>query len=161
MKILLIPFLLLTLNVFGQKTKAKQPVAKTTKESAVTKFEKRLVDDSSYGLSGSVKVANGKEEKVAVNFRATVPIDVWKQLVVKSKMIEKEFFVLVAALLTLNAQYTLKNTLSFEPFPNQFFFYNKDEKVFISSYKMSGRNGYGNLVETSELVRYDPESDFK
>ncbi len=157
MKVLFLPFLFLTLNVFSQKATVKP---KTSSQAST--FSKRLSADSlDYFLSDMVAIKNGKEESVKVSFRASIPVEVWKDYVKRYHNKEKDLFLLISSILSLNAQYTLKNTLSFEPIKSQFFMYDKENKVFMSNFKMMGRNGYGNLVETSEIVRYDLEPDLK
>lgn len=118
-------------------------------------LSKKLSDDKSkYLLSNVVQVESGQGEKIDVEFNASVDKQIWDNLT-KGKS-ELEYFELIAGLLSIKAQYTLKNNLSFTPFKKQFFMYS--DGVFMSSYKMSGRNGYGNLIETSALVKCNPEN---
>lgn len=124
-----------------------------SKTKKVSALNKELSGDK-YMLSQVVLIETGKEQKVEVTFNASVPKQVWDELASKNKDGESDYFALVASMLSINAKYTLKNPLSFEPFSKQFFMYM--DGAFMSSYKMSGKNGYGNSVETTALVKYDP-----
>ena len=148
--------LLISLNIAGQTPKSKP-------SPGVYNFnKKKATDNISYLFTAKIDIKNGKEEKVKVNFRATISIAAWKDYVKRyTDNNEKDLFYLITALLSMKAQYTLNNTLSFEPIKNQFFFYDEEKKVFICKYKMMGRNGYGNMVETSEFVEYDVEPELK
>jgi hypothetical protein len=141
------------LNKDGTWKYAPESHSKTLGSNTFTK----LISDNNarYYLSDMVTIENGKEEEVPVKFNASIPKDAWDDLVKKYGMVESEYFALMARSLSLNAQYSLKNTLSFEPFTKQFFSLN--DGVFVSDYKMVGKNGYGNAVETSVLVKYDPK----
>jgi len=97
-----------------------------------------------------VKIENGHGEKIAVLFSGKVDKYIWTDLVKKNNNSEKEAFDYIAWILSLRAQSSLKNELSFEPLKKQFFF--NDRENFICDYKMMGRNGYGNLIEMSYLV---------
>lgn len=139
-KILFTSMLLISLDAFCQK-----PI-----------FTKKFSGDSvSYVISDSINIQNGKSEYVKVFFIGSVAKAKWRELLVKNKN-EKEFFELIGGMLSLEAQYKLKNKLSFEPFKRQFFFWDEKSKKFICDYKLMGRNGYGNMVETSVLAEYDP-----
>lgn len=132
----------------------------TSADKAESTFTKKINDNKeSYMLSGVVMIKNGKEEKVPVTFSGSVPVQSWDNLAKTWKDGEADFFSFVCKMLSLEAQYKLKNNLSFEPFPKQFFLYY--DNSFKSSYKMIGRNGYGNLIETSSLVSYDPAKEKK
>jgi hypothetical protein len=107
-----------------------------------------------------VMIENGHGEKVQVFFSATISTYVWKTLVLKNGNDENKTFSLMASDISLKAQNSLKNTLSFEPLKKQFFFMSNNrnfESAYMKSvYKMMGRNDYGNLSETSALVGYNP-----
>ncbi|MGN6165389.1 MAG: hypothetical protein ACTHOF_12690 [Flavisolibacter sp.] len=117
-------------------------------------IKKESTDKESYILSGTVKIETGKGDNVDVFFNGIILKGLWDEFL-KRHSSEYEFFSLVANMLSLEAKYTLKNNLSFEPMTRQFFMY--QDNSFICDYKMMGRNGYGNLVETSALVKYNPE----
>lgn len=158
--------------VFTTTTYAQKPVTKKTSTSVKSKpFElpriaapiiytpprmpRRYSSDSmTVYLSDTVEITNGKEEKIKVYFTGAVLPKVWDHFLETKD--EKDFFKLIVSILSIRAQYTLKNTLSFEPFKNEFFMWDDAKKSFTCSYKMMGRNGYGNLLETSSLVEYDP-----
>lgn len=115
---------------------------------------KYSIDDSTYGISDSVTINNGKDEEVRVFFMASVSKTFWDNLIKEKGGTESSYFSLIANFLSIKAQYALKNPLSFEPFRKQFFMTSNNE--FICDYKMMGRNGFGNLGETSAIIRYDP-----
>jgi len=108
----------------------------------------------SYYLSGVVKVLNGKAEDVDVSFSATIAKDAWDNSKKLRGMSDQKYFELVGKMLSMSAQNQLKNNLSFEPFPKQYFSWL--DTHFESHYKLAGRNGYGNLTETTVLAFYDP-----
>lgn len=164
--IFIIGGLLLFQVSFAQTTKKATTKSTTAKSSTTTKsatssknvsgFKKTLSGDSLYSLAGDVMIKNGHDEKVKVSFRASVLKDKWDEFTKTKKYSDIDAFELVAALLALNAQYTLKNTDSFVPLPSQFFMWSSDNNSFMANFKMMGRNGYGNLTETSTLAFYDP-----
>ncbi len=163
MKILFfISALCLTQIIYSQTTK------KTTTKSTTTKtnpskpkhpvdFKKTIMSgDSLYSISGTVMIKNGHDEKVKVLFTAAVSKDKWNELTSTKKYSDYEAFDLVASILALDAKYKLKNVESFVPLPSQFFTWSSDNNTFICNFKMMGRNGYGNLSETTALVEYNP-----
>ncbi len=121
-----------------------------------TTFKKnRTTDNAHYELSGMVEIETGKGITTPVKFTAIVPILDWDKLAKTLGWNDRQYFNLVASELSFKAQDTLKNTLSFEPFPTEMFIY-YDGK-FACNYNMMGRNGYGNMIEVSSLVFYNPE----
>jgi len=161
-KALFISALCLTQVIYAQTTKktttkSSTTVAKTAKPKAPADFKKIvLTGDSLYSITGSVMIKNGHDEKVKVLFKGSVSKDKWNELTSTKKYSDYEAFDLVTSILALNAQYKLKNTESFNPLPSQFFMWSSDNNVFICNFKMMGRNGYGNLSETTALVDYNP-----
>lgn len=165
MKTLLLGLFLIPALCFGQETATTSSGKKVilnkdgtwkyadAKKSGGSFSKKVGADKSSYILNGTVEIENGHDDKVMVEFNASVPQKEWDDRT-KGKS-EKDYFELIAGLLSLKAQYTLKNTLSFEPMKKQFFMYT--DGYFMSSYKMMGKNGYGNSIETTALVKVDPE----
>jgi hypothetical protein len=166
MKFILPLLMLFSSSAFAQK-KDKPKTDQSTKSTQVqlprisiptitlsSSLNKKIhpSDSTKYYISDSVQVTNGKEEKVKVLFEAVVPIKIWD---VKSAMQdEKLYFSEICSSFSIKAQYTLKNSLSFEPFKKQFFMWEDSRSVFICNFKMMGRNGYGNLIEGSSLVEY-------
>jgi hypothetical protein len=154
---------------FAQVTKNATTKSTTSKTSTTTKsvtssknvsaFKKITSVDSLYSLSGDVMIKNGHDEKVKVSFRASVLKDKWNEFTKTKKYSDIDAFELVAAMLSMNAQYTLKNTDSFVPLPSQFFMWSNDNNSFMANFKMMGRNGYGNLTETSTLAFYNPYNE--
>jgi len=117
-------------------------------------IEKKL-DDNIYKFKDiPVEIENGHGEDIEVLFSARISMYVWKDFVSKNGNNEKKAFLLVASMLSLQAKLSLENVLSFEPLKKQFFTIN--DQGFICAFRMMGRNGYGNLVETSALVTYKP-----
>lgn len=138
-------FLICSTFLYSQsKTTAK-------KTATTTSYKKKLSENrGNYYLSNVVKIENGKSEKVAVTFEATVDKDVWDQAIEKRKAMEADYFNLIAEMLSTQAKFELENKLSFEPFKKQTFTF-KDGS-FVCNYKMMGRNGFGNMVESSADV---------
>jgi hypothetical protein len=155
MKTVLIGLFFIPLFAIAQKKTTNSGTKKTPVAKTASSFKKTLANDSTYYLSDIVNVKNGKDEYVKVQFSSSVPKNIWDRLVVENNSNDKEYFSLVAGMLALEAQFSLKNQLSFEPFNKQFFIYYKN--AFACTFKMMGRNGYGNLVETESLVDYQPK----
>ena len=159
-KFLFVSALFLTQIIFAQttkKTKSSSTTTKTAKPKAPADFKKTfLTGDSIYNITGSVMIKNGHDEKVKVLFKGSVSKDKWNELTTVKKYSDYEAFDLVTSILSLNAQYKLKNKESFSPLPSQFFMWSSDNNAFICNFKMMGRNGYGNLIETTALVDYNP-----
>jgi hypothetical protein len=152
MKYFFLAILLTSFTAYGQ-TKPSQTKSKAVATSKT--FKKQLTEDKkSYLISDLVKIENGKEEDVPVTFTVTVDKAAWDQLI-KDKL-EPDYFELIASMLAIKAKFTLDNNLSFEPFKKQSMKY--IDGVFTCDFKMMGRNGYGNMVETSTLVKCDPEN---
>jgi hypothetical protein len=119
-------------------------------------FQKKIDDTKkAYLLEDVIIIENGKEEEIKVKFSASVPIEVWSKNWKKSGEKEKEYFNSIAFLLSIQAQNSLANPLSFQPFAKEFFTW--DNQKFVCNYKMSGKNGLGNSVETSLIVKSDPD----
>ena len=111
----------------------------------------KTIKDSLYIFTDiPVNIENGHGDKVKVLFSGKVDKNIWTGLVQKNNNSEKVAFDYIAWILSLRAQSSLKNELSFEPLKKQLFF--NDHENFICDYKMMGRNGYGNLQETSVIV---------
>lgn len=140
-------------------TKKSATVNSATSSKNVSGFKKTLSGDTLYSFSGLVMIKDGHGEKVKVSFKASVLKDKWDEFTKTKKYSDIDAFELVAAMLALDAQYTLKNSDSFVPLPNQFFMWSSENNTFIAKFKMMGRNGYGNLTETSTLVSYDPNKE--
>ena len=150
-KIILICILFYTITGYGQgKPGQKKQVVK--KETTTFKTDPR--SDGNYHLSDIVKIENGEGENVDVVFTASVPFEIWDSVSKRFSHSGKKYFSFISNLLSIQARHTLKNNLSFEPFSKQFFSF--IDGRFVCDYKMMGRNGYGNLVETSSLVVYNP-----
>lgn len=136
-----------------------------------TNFKKtESTNGEKYFLEGVVSVENGHSESVDVTASASVKKEIWDSFVAKLRAVQDSSnrvnnknhivndsttFSFVLSMLTIKAKYTLKNSSSFVPLSKQFFTWYNGE--FTCSYKMMGRNGYGNLVETESLVFYRPE----
>lgn len=151
---MLFALMFVSLSATSQKAQTK-----TTNPKAPIDFKKKLLivnGDSVYSLIGSVMLENGHKEKIKVLFESTVSINKWDVLKKEKKYSDYDLFSLAAMILTSNAKYKLKNTESFSPLPKQFFMLSKDSDEFISNFKMMGRNGFGNLTETTSLVSYNP-----
>lgn len=165
-KILLISALCLTQIVYAQTTKtttntSNKSTTKLAKPKAPSDFKKTLIKgDIIYSLIGSVMIKNGHDEKVKVSFIGSVSKDRWNELTTAKKYTDYEAFDLITSILALNAKYKLKNKESFIPLPSQFFMWSSDNNVFICNFKMMGRNGYGNLSETTALVEYNPFKEY-
>lgn len=112
-------------------------------------------DSASYFISDSVEVLNGKDEYVTVFFHSSFDKKMWDEFK-KNFKDEKAAFWRVAKWLTVEANFLLKNRLSFEPMKEQFLYTSDKPKVFASMYKLWGRNGYGNMIEGKELVFLKP-----
>lgn len=113
---------------------------------------KRTVKSEYYFTDIPVTVYNGHEDSINVLFSAAIDTTLWQKYVATQKNNERDAFSAVAMYLSLSAKYTLNNKLSFEPFKKQFF--SGKKKTFECLYKMSGKNGFGNDVEGSEIVYY-------
>jgi hypothetical protein len=111
------------------------------------------VDNESYVFSAVVNISNGKGEDVPVAFNAIAPKQVWDNLK-KWNGNDSVYFSFIASQLSISAEFSLINHLSFEPFSKQFFGYS--EGRFICVYGLMGRNGYGNMIETTVDVTFDP-----
>lgn len=162
-KLLLISVLCITQIVYAQTTK-KEVTSKTTVKTANPKapadFKRTLLPgDSIYNFKGSVMIKDGHGEKVKVLFSGSVDKNKWEELKKAKNYSDYDAFNLVASILSVNAQYKLKNSQSFSPLSNQFFMWSNDTNSFISNYKMMGRNGFGNLTESTALVEYNPFND--
>lgn len=139
---------------FAQTVKTSSPKAKKNKN--VSGFTKRA-SDSVYYISGTVLIEDGHDEKVQVYFSSSVDQKGWDDYTKTNKYSDIDAFELITAMLALDAQYHLKNSSSFIPLKKQFFMLESGETTFRSVFKMMGRNGYGNLTETSVLSAYTPE----
>jgi hypothetical protein len=91
---------------------------------------------------------------VLVTFEAKIDKAAWDEQIRKHDL-ESDYFELLVNFLSIKARYTLTNDLSFEPFKKQIVTYSNGD--LICNYKMTGRNGFGNMVETSVLVKYNPD----
>ncbi len=155
-------FLPLFLSSFIYGQQAKKIVTKNIHPTAngnpkaPADFKKKLESDSLYTITGSVMVKNGHDEKMKVVFTASVLKVKWDEIKKNKNYSDYDVFNLVASMLNSDAKYKLKNKESFVPLPTQFFMWNSDRNSFISNYKMMGRNGFGNLSETTALVEYNP-----
>ncbi len=149
--------LFFSISIFAQKKKIAVNTSTPVVKKASTSLPKQ-VDDNMYNLRNiPVKIENGHGEKVIVLFNARLAKYFWDDFVSKKGKNEKEAFGLAAFMLSLEARYSLKNKDSFEPFKTQFI--SENGGSFVSLYKMMGRNGYGNLIESSALVEYNPDGD--
>jgi hypothetical protein len=162
-KLFIISFLCMTQIVNAQTTKKEttnKNIVKTTNPKAPADFKKTLLPgDSVYNFKGTVMIKNGHGEKVKVFFTGSVDKNKWEELKKSKNYSDYDAFNLVASILSVNAQYKLKNTQSFSPLSDQFFMWSNDTNSFISNYKMMGRNGFGNLTESTALVEYNPFND--
>jgi hypothetical protein len=153
MKYFLLVILLTSFTAYGQ-TKPTQTKSKAVATSKT--FKKQLSEDKqSYLLSDVVKIENGKGDNIPVTVTATIDKATW-DTVVKKRVLESDYFELIVNMLAIKAQFTLENTLSFEPFKKQSMKY--IDGAFVCNFKMMGRNGFGNMVETSTVVKCDPEN---
>jgi len=142
---LLISFVLLTSTLLSQTTQSKKFILKAVSQ-----------DGKDYLLSDSVTIENGKGEKIKVLVEASVPVRIWDKYKGND---EKEYYWLISNMLALKAKSVLKNTLSFEPIKKQYVTWSRDDGAFYTNFKFMGRNGYGNMVETTEIVYYQPNSN--
>lgn len=158
MRLILFIFFLFSIGVQAQEKNSNGYGVEAKRIDTLISKSLKKIDgyDTSYVLEDSCKVLNGKLEYVTVFFKTLVPVKVWDELISKYDNKEKEFFSSIGVGLTIKAKYTLSNNLSFEPFRHQFVLYDKNSNTFNCDYKMMGRNGYGNMVETTALVKYDP-----
>ncbi len=152
--ILTLFFSLITLLSISQK-KINQPNVLGFKK-AVSK-----VDTNYYSLSGNVFISDGHSKKVKVYFEGHIPIKNWKETLNTSTLkgwakTDISLFESVTTLISVDAQWKLKNKESFVPLPKQFFMWDDESKKFMSNYKMMGRNAYGNLTESTALSYFNP-----
>lgn len=138
-------------------------------QTAFTKKESS--DGTRYLFDAILSVENGHGEPTNVTVSASIDKEVWVNFVTKekasqdslNKVYNKNYvvndstvFTFIFEMLSIKARGVLKNSASFVPLNKQFFTWYDKEKAFMSNYKMMGRNGYGNLIETQELVFYSP-----
>lgn len=117
---------------------------------------KSTTDSNSVIIKSVVELKNGHEEKVLVNVTGSMSAVVWGNFVQGRKISDSAAFDFVVKMLSIQAQYSLKNSDSYEPMKNQFIMWYEKDQTFMSNFKMMGRNGYGNMTETSAMVEYDP-----
>jgi len=132
-------------------------------------FKKFIINNNKYSISDSINIKDGHGEIVKVFFQGVFPKLIWDNYVqdrkYKQDSLNKAYsvnyvttdstvFSFLAQMLALKASFVLKNKESFVPFKSQFFLWYERESKFMTDFKMMGRNGYGNLVETSSIVTY-------
>jgi hypothetical protein len=154
---------LTVLMLFGSLTSLGQqhnPKLKTIKKIMVgsppkSTFNKEFdATKSEYYFDNVVKVKNGHDEDVDVKVTGSVPVKAWSKYV--NHLSDEIAFVTLVHHLSLEAQYQLKNPLSFEPMKTQFFMWYEKDSCFVCIYKYMGRNGYGNMIEGESIVQYKP-----
>jgi hypothetical protein len=114
----------------------------------------KKMDSGKLSISDSVTLKKGDGELTTIFASLSVDPGVWENY--RKNQSDSTAFREVVFMITLKAQYSLKNTLSFVPMKEQFIMWYEKQKSFMSDYKMYGRNGYGNLVESKALVFYKP-----
>lgn len=97
-----------------------------------------------------VKIENGHEDTVLVNFTLIIKTPSWDSVLTKYGFNETKAFTDLASVISYQAQHYLKNPLSFEPFSKQDIMYGFGK--FYCTYKMSGRNDLGNMEEIEETI---------
>ncbi len=145
-------------NTTTKVNNASQTVSISKK---TTEFKKMDSEDSLYMFSAYVMIENGHGELTKVLYKSSIIKKAWDDFISNNNYSDIEAFELVTTMLALNAKYKLKNIESFVPLPNQFFIWSINHEAFVSNFKMMGRNGYGNLSETTVLVVYDPKQKIK
>lgn len=112
--------------------------------------------DSQYVFTNiMIAVEDGHGDTVMVSFSGYSTLPTWNNVLEKNDYDEVRAFSVMAQSLSLEAKYKLKNPLSFEPFKKQSFL-SMDGSI-VSMYKMMGKNGYGNSIETTAMVKYNPK----
>lgn len=117
--------------------------------------QKSQSSDSEYFFNNiPVPIENGHGDTIKVLFWGSITKKLWAALLEKNDYDETKAFYYLGQGLSLKAQYILKNPLSFEPFKKQKFVSHGGNVLCM--YEMMGKNGYGNSVETTTIVDYNP-----
>jgi hypothetical protein len=127
-------------------------------ENKVIDFKMEARGQDTINVSGYRMFEDGHGELVKVFFEGwKIPKDKWREMAVKNnKGSDEGWFETLTWIFSYDAQNQLKNRESFVPLRKQFFMWS-DEGSYLCSYKLMGRNGYGNLIELEALVEYNPD----
>lgn len=118
-------------------------------------FKKRDIGDK-YMFSDSVTIKDGQDHDVKIFVLASCPKDKWDNYLKAKSMDDSSGLYLAAAMLSVTAKGKLKNPASFIPMQKQIITWNDKEDSFWCNYKLTGRNGFGNLTESEIMVLYNP-----
>ena len=141
--------------------------AQVKKVTPTQTFTKQKMD-TLYVFKDDIAIKNGKGDKVIKRFTLAVPVDVWDRLIKSDsnftstneskvgKIMDKHYMYLIVNIISIHAHYQCKNTLSFEPLNDNFIAWSGN--TFLCNYKCMARNGYGNLIETTIVSEYIPNS---
>ena len=119
--------------------------------------KKSIKNDTEWLITDSVTITDGYKESVKVYVIMGCPKDKWDQfLKLNENTTDSSGLYLAISMLAIDAQYSLKNTASFVPMRKQIITWDEKQNGFSCWFKMMGRNGYGNLIETDKIVVYKP-----
>jgi len=154
MKKILLP-LIIFISITGkaQKTDSLIKGTHTLKKSWLTDSSKIVINNL------SLNILNGHGESVEVKFTIYSDIKSWNYLIWHHHNNDEMDAVQdIADDISNEAQQSLKNILSFQPFKKEFI--TIQNGTATCNYKMMGKNGYGNDIETSQEVSVNIVKNF-